>query len=109
MIGAMQLSPSQRRDLIILLVRVAWSDGVIAASEQTRLADALARLADGSVSRLELLQWLVSGAPEISGPLPSSARDLFTSEALRLLAADGDADTQEMRIVTELAATCFGD
>jgi len=103
----MELSPAQRRDFIILLVRVAWADGVIVDAEQKRLADALDRLSEGSVSRLELMQWLVSGAPDISGPLPVAARELFTHEALQLLAADGDADPQEMRAVKDLASSCF--
>jgi len=103
----MQLNAQQRRDLMILLVRVAWADGMVVPAEQERLADTLARLAEDSVSKRELMSWLISGPPEISGPLPAFARDLFTREALNLIAVDGDADPQEMRMVRDLASRCF--
>ncbi len=103
----MQLTVQQRRDLIILLVRVAWADGVIVEGEQLRLADALGRLAQGSVSKVELMGWLISGAPEISAPLPAFARELFRNEALGLVGADGDADPQEMRAVKDMTRNCF--
>lgn len=103
----MQLNTQQRRDLMILLVRVAWADGMVVPAEQERLAHALERLAENSVSKRDLMSWLISGPPEISAPLPAFARELFTREALNLVAADGDADPQEIRAVRDLASRCF--
>jgi uncharacterized tellurite resistance protein B-like protein len=105
--AAMNLNSTQRRDLIILLCRVAMADGVVVDSERARLVSALARLADGCVSPEEMNAWLIGGPPGISGLLPARSKDLFFEEAMAVVSADDGVDPHEMRAVRDALRTCF--
>jgi len=92
----MELEPRQRRDLLALLCRVAWADGLVVDAERTRLRDTLSRVGQGAVTEAELEQWLSKGPPKVRGSLPIEAKQLFIQEAMRVISADCDIAPAEM-------------
>lgn len=98
----MGLDVRQRRDMIALLCRVAWADGVVVEAERARLSDILSRVGHGSVSETELDEWLEKGPPRVRGSLPSDAKQLFVQEAMRVISADCDIAPAEMSTMRDV-------
>ncbi len=98
----MGLEASQRRDLIALLCRVAWADGVVVKAERDRLHDVLVRVGQGVVRAEELESWLLEGPPRVERTLPLEAKQVFIHEALALISVDNDVDPAEMTAMRDV-------
>lgn len=97
----MTLQRSQRRDLMILLCRIAKADGRVVSAERAQLLDALARIGQDAVTPEELERWLRQGPPPVMAALPAEARQVFSDEAMAIVSADEDVDPEEMQSVRE--------
>jgi len=98
----MGLEAWQRRDLVALLCRVAWADGIVVQAERDCLYGALGRIGEGAVRADELEIWLREGPPRVQGTLPSEAKHVFIREALALISADNDVDPAEMTAMRDV-------
>ena len=98
----MGLEARHRRDLIALLCRVAWADGVVVDAERVRLREIFLRVGHGAVSEDELELWLSEGPPRVTGTLPGDAKALFVQEAMGVISADRQIDPSEMTAMRDV-------
>jgi uncharacterized tellurite resistance protein B-like protein len=105
MLGGMaMLDDKAKRAFIALACKVAWADGVVQDEERAQVTALLKRLGS-PVSEAELDEWLESGAPpaELS-ELPPALSEMFIYEAWKLVEADGDVTSAEIKLIEGLLA-----
>jgi uncharacterized tellurite resistance protein B-like protein len=96
------LDDKQKRAFIALACKVAWADGVVQDEERTQIAALLQRFG-APVTEQELETWLTSGAPETElNDLPPAMREMFIYEAWKLVESDGDASSDEIKLIEGL-------
>jgi uncharacterized tellurite resistance protein B-like protein len=96
------LDDKQKRAFIALACKVAWADGVVADEERAQVSALLQRLGT-PVSPEELDQWLSTGAPPAElAELSPALGEMFIYEAWKLVQADGDISTAEIKLIEDL-------
>ena len=105
MLGVMaMLDDKAKRAFIALACKVAWADGAVQDEERAQVTALLKRLGS-PVSEAELDEWLKSGAPPAElNDLPPALSEMFIYEAWKLVEADGDVTSAEIKLIEGLLA-----